>query len=263
MAARQAEGVDVFKLVLEDGRTYGITSPTLDYPTLAALIAAAHDAGLLVVAHAPIQRYARWAIRAGVDVLAHMVVDEPPAADVVAGLAQAGMAVISTLTVFEAAEAHRLWQDARVAAHLSPEGLERLAEPVAETFRPRTQIDHGLAAIRAYHQAGVSILAGTDAPNPGTAPGASLHRELQLLARAGLSATEALPPPPRARLPGLGCPTEAGSRRACDRTCCWWRAPWRRIWMRPSRFGASGSGGLKSRVGRRVLVVSLTTNHRF
>ena len=36
------------------------------------------------------------------------------------------------------------------------------------------------------------LLAGTDAPNPGTTHGASLHRELELLIKAGLSATEAL-----------------------------------------------------------------------
>ena len=36
------------------------------------------------------------------------------------------------------------------------------------------------------------ILAGTDAPNPGTAHGASLHRELELLVHAGLAPTEAL-----------------------------------------------------------------------
>ena len=36
------------------------------------------------------------------------------------------------------------------------------------------------------------ILAGTDAPNPGTAHGASIHRELELLVRAGLSPLEAL-----------------------------------------------------------------------
>jgi hypothetical protein len=41
-------------------------------------------------------------------------------------------------------------------------------------------------------EAGVPILAGTDAPNPGTTFGASLHRELELLVRAGLAPVEAL-----------------------------------------------------------------------
>jgi imidazolonepropionase-like amidohydrolase len=40
--------------------------------------------------------------------------------------------------------------------------------------------------------AGVTILAGTDAPNPGTVFGASLHRELELLGRCGLTPAQAL-----------------------------------------------------------------------
>jgi len=42
------------------------------------------------------------------------------------------------------------------------------------------------------HAAGVPNLPGMDAPNPGTAPGASLHRELELLVRGGLTPLEAL-----------------------------------------------------------------------
>ncbi|MEW6737805.1 MAG: amidohydrolase family protein [Acidobacteriota bacterium] len=38
----------------------------------------------------------------------------------------------------------------------------------------------------------VLILAGTDAPNPGTAHGLSLHRELELLVQSGLTPLEAL-----------------------------------------------------------------------
>ncbi|MGH3942296.1 MAG: amidohydrolase family protein [Pseudonocardiaceae bacterium] len=41
-------------------------------------------------------------------------------------------------------------------------------------------------------QAGVTILAGTDATASGTAHGASLHHELELLGRAGLSPSQAL-----------------------------------------------------------------------
>jgi adenine deaminase len=40
--------------------------------------------------------------------------------------------------------------------------------------------------------AGVTMLAGTDAPNPGTVFGASLHRELELLVRCGMTPAQAL-----------------------------------------------------------------------
>jgi imidazolonepropionase-like amidohydrolase len=49
--------------------------------------------------------------------------------------------------------------------------------------------------IRALHQAGVTILAGTDTAwigVPGTAHGVSLHGELELLVKSGLRPAEAL-----------------------------------------------------------------------
>jgi len=46
--------------------------------------------------------------------------------------------------------------------------------------------------VRRLSDAGVTLLAGTDAPNPGTVFGASLHRELELLVRCGISPAQAL-----------------------------------------------------------------------
>jgi len=42
------------------------------------------------------------------------------------------------------------------------------------------------------HDAGVTILAGTDSPMPGVYPGFSLHEELSLLVESGLTPVEAL-----------------------------------------------------------------------
>ena len=47
-------------------------------------------------------------------------------------------------------------------------------------------------SIKQLRAAGVPILAGTDAGNPGTSHGAALHRELELLVKAGLTPIEAL-----------------------------------------------------------------------
>ena len=54
--------------------------------------------------------------------------------------------------------------------------------------------------IESLHQAGVPILAGTDAPNPGTVHGASMHLELQLLVKLRFVA-HSRPWPPRRRYP--------------------------------------------------------------
>ena len=47
-------------------------------------------------------------------------------------------------------------------------------------------------AVKQLRDAGVPVLAGTDAPNPGTAHGASLHGEMERLVGAGLTPAQAL-----------------------------------------------------------------------
>jgi imidazolonepropionase-like amidohydrolase len=56
----------------------------------------------------------------------------------------------------------------------------------------REELRSGMALVGALHQAGVPLLAGTDVGNPFLVVGASLHEELGLLRRAGLSPLEAL-----------------------------------------------------------------------
>ena len=46
--------------------------------------------------------------------------------------------------------------------------------------------------VSAFHRAGVTLLAGTDAPMPRVYPGYSLHEELELLVEAGLTPLDAL-----------------------------------------------------------------------
>ncbi|MGH8211480.1 MAG: amidohydrolase family protein [Steroidobacteraceae bacterium] len=49
-----------------------------------------------------------------------------------------------------------------------------------------------LDLVQAMHRAGVPLLAGTDTPNPWVVPGFSLHEELALLVKAGLTPLQAL-----------------------------------------------------------------------
>jgi imidazolonepropionase-like amidohydrolase len=53
-------------------------------------------------------------------------------------------------------------------------------------------LDRSLRNVRRLHRAGVTILAGTDASNPGTAHGPSIHEEMELLVRAGMTPSEAI-----------------------------------------------------------------------
>lgn len=69
--------------------------------------------------------------------------------------------------------------------------------PVPNLSRSEEQtVQQGLqrlgAAVRHLHEAGVPIVAGTDAPSPSVVPGFSLHQELEELVACGLTPAEAL-----------------------------------------------------------------------
>lgn len=58
--------------------------------------------------------------------------------------------------------------------------------------RTRRAWENILALVGGFHRAGGVVLAGTDCPNVAIVSGFSLHRELELLVRAGLSTREAI-----------------------------------------------------------------------
>jgi len=59
-------------------------------------------------------------------------------------------------------------------------------------YRDPGVMERTIESVRRLHAAGVPILAGTDAPNPATAHGVSMHGELALLVDSGLTPSEAL-----------------------------------------------------------------------
>ncbi len=196
VAARVDAGADWIKIVWEDGSTYGMALPTLDELTAAAVIDAAHDADRPALVHVATRDHARRAAAVGADGLVHAPHDGPPAPDLGETLAEAGLFVVPTLTVIRSiatgTEGDAQLSDARLGDALDPaaEASIRAAYPP----RPSTEalFDHGVAVVAQLRDAGVAILAGTDAPNPGTAHGLSIHRELELLVEAGLTPAEAL-----------------------------------------------------------------------
>jgi len=192
--ARIAEGSDYIKIILEDGRACGQEYTRLSDEELAATVAAAHKRGKLAIVHISTQEDARMAIAAGADGIAHLFADAPPRADVVSLMRRRHAFAITTLTVIQSAlgtvSGRLLLGDPRVAEFLSPAAQAQMKKPIA--FRCAGELANAFAAVMRLREAGVPILAGTDAPAPGSSNGASLHGELELLVRAGLSPSEAL-----------------------------------------------------------------------
>lgn len=194
VAERLAEGSDYIKVVIETGEEMGYEIPSLDQELAAAVTAAAHAEGLLVLTHVQTLEAARAALEAGTDGLAHIFTDEVADASFVEAAATAGLFVVPTLTVFqslpEGTPDTATMEDPYLQPYLLPLDLQNLSQPFAGF--PQLSAAAGLESVRLLHEAGVPVLAGTDAMNPGTTYGASLHRELELLVEAGLSPAEAL-----------------------------------------------------------------------
>ncbi len=158
--ARIAEGSEYLKIMKDDGSAFGFHRPALDAPTVAALIQAAHARGRQAIVHIATAQDAREAVAAGADGIAHVHAGAP---DDELARAAAARRVFWTPTL-------------GVITYGAPDAKRNAA----------------LAVVRLLHDAGVRILAGTDAPNPGAAYGETLHTELELLVAAGLSPVEAL-----------------------------------------------------------------------
>jgi hypothetical protein len=195
--ARLGEGSDYIKIVYDDARTYGMkTIPTISKETLAAAITAAKRRSKLAVVHIGSKQDAEDALDAGASALIHIFADVAPDAAFVDRALRAKAFVIPTLSVNESTTgqsgAAELADDARIAPYLN--GADRAGLRRAFPKRPnaRRSLDHAKAATRMLHDKGVPILAGTDAPNPGTTHGASMHRELLLLVESGLTPSAAL-----------------------------------------------------------------------
>lgn len=193
--ARLAEGSDFLKLVYDHEVIPGWPPmPTLDKNTMAALVDAAHARKRLAVAHIGTQADALEAVAARVDGLAHLFVDSAPTAPFAATVKQSGAFVIPTLTVLarhcDYDAGGEVARDPDLAPLLSAADVKKLTKRYKGEERPC--FGNALEAVRQLRAAGVRILAGTDAINAGTAHGASLHGELALLVRAGLTPPEAL-----------------------------------------------------------------------
>jgi imidazolonepropionase-like amidohydrolase len=161
---RMAERADYIKIVLE---ATGDGGPSPD--TAHAVADAARFHGKRLVAHAATARAYSLALDIGADIITHVPL-EPLADGDAERMAAGGRVAVPTLTMMRA----------------------------MATLRDRPEAFGGaLANVAALRQAGVPILAGTDAAALRGMPvlvgyGESLHDELQLLVEAGLSPADAI-----------------------------------------------------------------------
>jgi imidazolonepropionase-like amidohydrolase len=182
VAERVAEGSDYIKILVEDPKIPG--TKALGPPTVAALVGAAHDAGLTTVAHVVSADTMTTAVRAGADIVTHTALTSDLGPELKALLAERPVVIIPTLTMMQG-----------VVRAIGGKLAMRLLAPFVPAVR--LNYGHAIATVAAFRQAGAVILAGTDSNDDLTAPyqvahGESLHEELERLVAAGLAPAEAL-----------------------------------------------------------------------
>ena len=174
VAARVSDGADYIKVIVEDPRRMG--SAALDVATIAALVEAAHKVGLKVIAHVTTLVALTNAADAGVDILTHAPLDADVDGSLAKSLATRGIVSVPTLIMM------------RTVASVT----ERMP-----THGPGIDYAHARLTVSALYNAGIKILAGTDANSAPASPaqiqhGKAFHDELGLLVEAGLTPVEAL-----------------------------------------------------------------------
>jgi imidazolonepropionase-like amidohydrolase len=207
-AAREIDALapkkpDVVKIVY-DNRTYSTRRmPTVDRATLEAVIANARRHGIKTVVHVGSWNDVRDAVTAGAAAVTHTPGPEPPPDDIARLMSERGAAHIPTLAVqtdFARIFTDRsMIQDAMLAA-LTTEPLRAAyltASDTAAALRgwiayQRSNMETNATAVRTLHEAGVTLLTGTDGGNLGVFQGWSVHREIELLVAAGFSTWDAL-----------------------------------------------------------------------
>lgn len=192
-------GSDYIKFMVDDGSVEGHPGlPMLDQATLDAGVAEAKRHGMLTVAHTLTLEATRMALEAGIDGLVHVFMDQPHTDEIVAMLKDSDTFVVPCVVLnasMMGITGDELADDPRVSSRLDEAWTSTLRASFGHY--PQGKLADVLGTVRALHDAGVDVLAGTDASHPlpflgGLAHGASVHHELQYLVRAGLTPVQAL-----------------------------------------------------------------------
>jgi imidazolonepropionase-like amidohydrolase len=182
-------------LGFEQMKLYSLLAPDV----VAAICREAHALGMTVTGHVPISLGLLPAVDSGMDQIAHLPIrgDARPdsLATIINHLRAHGTVIDPTVSWNEIgghSTAEPLQNFQPVVQHLPVPFVEfRVAgwgTPNPDTAAAHARLARSLQIVRALHDAGIPIVAGTDEG----VPGFSVYREIELYAKAGLSPMEAI-----------------------------------------------------------------------
>lgn len=202
-AAKKPDLIKIWFVVLPN------ETPEKHLPVVRATIEESHKHGIRVAVHATQLETARAAIQAGADVLVHSVEDKEVDAGFIRLLKEKNVIYTPTLTVrggylktftqqhdftpveFEIANPSQMATlfDLR---HISPEILPNRIKELLDKPSPIQPPAVAMKNLKLLQDAGVAIVAGTDAGNIGTLHASSIFPELKMMADAGLTPAQVL-----------------------------------------------------------------------
>lgn len=159
---RVKENVDYIKLMHESGTLIGttLTMPSLDLQK--AVIDEAHKAGLITVAHATGLEDTLAILGAGVDGLAHTIIDQPPTEQLIAAYKKNNahcnptLCAMGSATTEGQAMQEAFAHDPRVKHLLGETERHRMCQCMG--FAQQYQIENAYESVRQLKKAGVTIL---------------------------------------------------------------------------------------------------------
>jgi imidazolonepropionase-like amidohydrolase len=187
--ARLDQGADYIKIIYDNFKMFDEDVPTLKKETMEAVVAAAHDKGVMAVVHS--RDVEAWVdvVNAGVDGIVHLPVDEVPDAELVERIRSQGIWVGANFSLNQPV-GQALIDDPAIGPMLNEREKDSL-----RGFRAMHRTggdDVALATVRALHAAGVTVLPGSDTPNGGTSAGATMHKDIEVMVQTGYTPLEAL-----------------------------------------------------------------------
>jgi imidazolonepropionase-like amidohydrolase len=207
-----AAKVNAVKMVVDDTI---VKIPPLPDAVVAAIVDETHRRGLRIIAHVSVRNdvsTTRQLIGLGLDELVHLPIDvlntpEPAGVrEVVAMLAARRIPVTTTLSVFDA------YKDSK--------GVDRSSIGFPYSAEERQGFDGALKTVKAFADAGVTLVVGTDWFEPAVRfdgapdvmpPGARTLHEMELLGRAGLPVSAILTAATRNAASALGIIDRVGT----------------------------------------------------
>ncbi len=193
---RKTEGADYIKAVYNSVKAKRQYSPSISKEILQALVVSAHQNGKMLVVHVDNLISAKEAITSGANGIIHSFMDKVVDDELIQLMKMGEAFIIPTLSVetsvAQLADGKHLLQQTVLKNYLDHQQAQQLNSGFPDFGIMPTDFQKALDGVKLLADADISILAGSDAPNPGTSHGVSLHGELQLLVKAGLSNRQAI-----------------------------------------------------------------------